>query len=311
MQRIEAANPWLAGLRHARIIEKANADILLGNGLGMLFVELTSRCNERCIHCYADSSPEREEMLPETLARQAIDQAFELGNPYIQFTGGDPLLHPELVELVGYARAKGGPGIEIYTNGLLLHASLLARLVPLSPRLCFSLYSCEAGVHDAITQVPGSHARTLAAIRRTQEAGLEVRIGIALMQQNEATLPATLDFLQHELGIGEESIRIDPVHGTGRGSGVEPARNVRIVPRTSPHNPAAENNGRSGKLAVAASGDIYPCIFSRRILLGNLNRASLPEMLQRLSHRKPAADRATMPDLGCHDCRIIATLLGA
>ncbi len=312
LKRIESTHPWLTGLQQARIVDKCDDSILLGTGLGMLFIELTSRCNEQCIHCYADSSPEREEMLPPALVKEMIDQACALGQPFIQFTGGDPLIHPDLIELVAYAHGKTIPGIEIYTNGLLLHAPLLKELVPFAPRLCFSLYSCDADTHDTITQVPGSMERTLTAIRRTQATGLEVRIGIALMQQNAATLPATVEFLHKKLGIDEQNIRIDPVHGTGRGSAVEPARDIRIEHTAPPHDSSFQHEqARTGKLAIAANGDIYPCIFSRNHLLGNLNEASLPEILQRLARRIPAKGSAPRPDLACHDCRMIATLLGA
>lgn len=305
-------HPWLRGLQAARPVTQADASALLGVGLGMLFIELTSRCNERCIHCYADSSPERQEMLPAALVRQAIDQAFELGRPFIQFTGGDPLIHPDLVELTAHAHSKAGPGIEIYTNGLLLQAPLLAELAPFAPRFCFSLYSSQPGVHDAITQVPGSLQRTLAAIRRAQAADMEIRIGIALMEENGATLQSTLDFLHHDLGILPEHIRIDPVHATGRGQQVRPAAGIRIAHQASPHNPAdPAANGRTGKLCVTANGDVHPCIFSRRILLGNLNRASLQEMLQHLSKRRPTHGQERPADLSCHDCRMIASLLGA
>jgi len=310
LKRIETAHPWLAGLADAKRVEHPDPATILGTGLGMLFVEVTNRCNERCIHCYADSSPERDDMLPAELVRKGIDEAFRLGRPYIQFTGGDPLIHPDLVELVSHAHKKQGPGIEIYTNGLLLHAPLLAALAPFAPRFCFSLYSCDAAVHDAITLVPGSLSRTLAAIRRTQERGLEVRIGIALMQDNADTLEETLRFLHEELGITPQHVRIDPVHATGRGGNVRSATGVAIVPGENPHAPATEGeHGRSGKLCIAANGDVYPCIFSRQILLGNLNTASLPDMLQQLPTGK--TDQTCLPDLGCHDCRMIALLLGA
>jgi len=318
LNRIEASNSWLIGLSKATQVESADGQLLLGDGLGMLFIEVTSRCNERCIHCYADSSPERNEFLSLNDIKSVLEQAKELGHPFIQFTGGDPLIHPDIVAATEHAHSLGLTDIEIYTNGLLLHAPLLAELSsPFKPRFCFSLYSHDEAVHDAITRVPGSLARTLSAIRRVQASGLEVRIGIALMQVNAESLPETLTFLNDEFNIPTHFIRIDPINTAGRGGDVAAAENIRIEHATAPHTPDLNNNHeqRLGKLCVDASGDVHPCIFSRNITLGNINNSSLKQMINHLNQSNataPSAKRwqACKAQLSCHDCRLIAYHLG-
>ena len=91
------------------------------DGFDTLFVELLGRCNERCVHCYADSAPTVEASLDRTVVMSVIDQAVEAGFRRIQFTGGDPLLCEFLPEAVARARAVGLRSIEIYTNGLALN----------------------------------------------------------------------------------------------------------------------------------------------------------------------------------------------
>ena len=317
LSRIEASHPWLAGLSTATNVESADSQLLLGNGLGMLFVEVTSRCNERCIHCYADSSPERNEFLSLNDIKSVLGQAKELGRPFIQFTGGDPLIHPDIVAATQHAYSLGLSDIEIYTNGLLLHAPLLAELSPFKPRFCFSLYSHDEAIHDAITRVPGSLQRTLSAIRRVQAAGLEVRIGIALMQANAESLPDTVAFLNDAFNIPSHFIRIDPINSAGRGGDVAAAEDIRIEHATAPHTPdvSGDNQQRLGKLCVDASGDVHPCIFSRNITLGNVYNATLKQMIEYLNQSTataPSAERwqTCKAQLSCHDCRLIAYHLG-
>jgi len=317
ISKIEKSNPWLLGLSTATQVESANSQLLLGDGLGMLFIEVTSRCNERCIHCYADSSPERNEFLSLNNIKYILEQAKELGHPFIQFTGGDPLIHPDIVAATEHAHTLGLSDIEIYTNGLLLHAPLLAELAPFKPRFCFSLYSHDERVHDTITRVPGSLARTLSAIRRVQAAGLEVRIGIALMQLNAESLPDTLAFLNNEFNIPSHFIRIDPINSAGRGSDVAAAENIRIEHATAPHTPDSNSHHeqRLGKLCVDANGDVHPCIFSRNITLGNIFNATFKQMIDQLNQSTataPSAKRwqACKAQLSCHDCRLIAYHLG-
>ncbi|HTE18377.1 MAG TPA: radical SAM protein, partial [Armatimonadota bacterium] len=95
------------------------------DGFDTLFLELLGRCNERCVHCYADSAPEVTGALDRDSVLAVIDQAAAAGFRRIQFTGGDPLLCEFLPEAVAHAAARGVPHIEIFTNGLALTPGLL------------------------------------------------------------------------------------------------------------------------------------------------------------------------------------------
>jgi radical SAM protein with 4Fe4S-binding SPASM domain len=292
--------------------------MILGASLGMLFIELTSRCNERCLHCYADSSPERNDFLTLATIKQVLEQGSKLGKPFIQFTGGDPLIHPDIVAATAYAHKLGLKHIEIFTNGLLLRPALLSELAVYTPRFCFSLYSHNASIHDAITCVPGSLDKTITAIRRVQAENLEVRIGIALMEKNADSLVDTMRFLQEELNIPPHFVRIDPINTTGRGANVQPAKHIHIQHTTTSHSNENQGNQnqRLGKLAVSADGNVHPCVFARDISLGNIHQHTLQEMLSSLSDnpkRNPSNTRwqACKKRLSCHDCRIIAYHLGA
>jgi len=286
----------------------------------MLFIELTARCNEYCLHCYAESGPERHETLSLAEVRSVLEQAKTFGNPSLQFTGGDPLLHPDIPAALHLARELDYQDIEIYTNGLVLNDRLLNRLLPFAPRFAFSFYSDKAAIHDRITRVPGSFKRTLAAICRTKNAGLDVRIGVSIMPENQGQEQRILRFLKNEAGLPPANIHFDTVNAVGRGD------SIKDKPESSGGNPdhysrEQESPSRTqetkwqGKLCVAASGNVYPCIFSRRNLLGNIRRQALTGILHQLDQRcLPAPSMARWKQcrqsLSCRDCQFISYALG-
>src|SRR5262245_139747 len=170
-----------AALQEARLQPLDRATLLRGSGYGQLFIELTARCNERCVHCYADSSPEREEALDEATVHAALADGRKLGFPRVQLTGGDPLISPLSAAAAAQASALGYQQVEIYTNRLGLAERLLAELAAQQVAFAFSFYSADPAIHDAITRTPGSQRRTLDAIARVQAAGLAARVSIIVM----------------------------------------------------------------------------------------------------------------------------------
>jgi radical SAM protein with 4Fe4S-binding SPASM domain len=308
---LERQHPELAGLSNASVVTNSLRQLLLGDGLGMLFVEVTAKCNERCIHCYADSSPERNEFLTLDEIKLALNQARELGRPNVQFTGGDPLIHKDLVPAVAHAAGLDFQGIEIYTNGLLLSDALLTMLAPYQPRMSFSVYADSAKVHDAITRVPGSWKRTIDAMRRTMAAGLQVRAGVVLMPENMECAGRMSNFLESELGMDARDVHFDPIKQTGRGRFMDDDTGIMVAPSHAPMS----GPQRRGKLCISADGNVYPCIFARHVRLGNIRAHTLEEILSGLDHRQaapPSSKRWQMcqKQLSCTDCQIIAYVIG-
>src|SRR5262249_50686297 len=94
-------------------------------GLSFLWLEITRCCNLTCVHCYADSSPqldlEGEMALADWL--NVIDEAVVLGCSRIQFIGGEPTLHPQLLTMIRHARTAGIASVEVFTNATSINDS--------------------------------------------------------------------------------------------------------------------------------------------------------------------------------------------
>ena len=144
--------------------------------------DLTYRCNERCIHCYLDHDDHGEMTTAEV--KDVLDQLAAAGTLFLTFSGGELLLRRDFFELLADARRLAFD-VKIKTNAILIKEDDAARIRDLAVRqVQISVYSDRPAVHDAITKVPGSLERTLAAIRFLVERGLKVTIANVLMQQN-------------------------------------------------------------------------------------------------------------------------------
>lgn len=165
------------------VIERAQA---LKLPLSVQF-DLTYRCNERCVHCYLDHDDHGE--LSTREVKGVLDQLAAAGTLFLIFSGGELLLRSDFFELLEYACALRFD-VKLKTNALLIREAEAARIRDLGVRqVQVSIYSHRAEVHDAITKVPGSLDRSIAAIRFLKAQGLRVLIANVLMRQNAGDYP--------------------------------------------------------------------------------------------------------------------------
>ena len=232
------------------------------NGLDLLWLELTTKCNLNCVHCYADSGSQVAQHNGLELRdwMEAMQQASQLGCGHITFIGGEPTLCPGLPDLLEYGRSLKLESIEVFTNGCTISNRLKEAFRRYAVDLAFSVYALDEKVHDAITRRAGSLVKTLSSIRWALDARLSVRVGIIEMEANAAMTKATTGALR-EMGVA--SVRVDHVRGIGRGLSKE----------NPPQSLINELCGRCGrnKLCLASTGQLFPCVFSRFHPVGSLD----------------------------------------
>lgn len=145
-------------------------------------IDLTWRCNERCIHCYLDHEDPAELTLAEL--RRLLDSLAASGVFFLTLSGGEIFLRKDLEQIVAHARACSFD-IKLKTNALLIGPEQAAWIQRHGVhQVQVSIYSHRAEVHDAITKVRGSLDRSLAAISRLHALGVRVVIACVLMRQN-------------------------------------------------------------------------------------------------------------------------------
>lgn len=142
-----------------------------------LFValELTYRCNHRCDFCYVDRDAADRE-LSESQWTNILAQLRAAGCTTVLVTGGEPLLHPACLAVLGRAK-RLGLLTRLYTNGSLVDPDVAAELGELNPlEVGITLYGADADTHDAYTRCPGSFARVVRGVRLLRDAGCRVRL---------------------------------------------------------------------------------------------------------------------------------------
>ncbi len=160
-------------------------------------LDLTYRCNERCVHCYLDHHDHGEMTTAEI--KNVLDQMAEAGVFYLTISGGEIMMRRDFFAILEHARARTF-SIKLKTNGILIDEKGADRIKSLGVEsIQVSIYSHRPEVHDAITKLPGSLAQSIEAIRRLRARGLRVIVANVLMTRNAQDYPGVQE-LARELG---------------------------------------------------------------------------------------------------------------
>ena len=222
------------------------------------WLEITPSCQLRCLHCYAGSRPGLGHgQMSVADWKDVMTSLVAHGTRFVQFIGGEPTIHPHFCELLGEA-GRLGLGIEVYSNLIGITARMWELFVRYQIRLATSFYSDMPAVHDAITMVDGSQQKTLTNMQKALALGLRVRVGIVRVSRVQ-DIAATKRLLI-ESGVEAERIGVDRTRGVGRGA------------QLLQEDPVSALCGKCirSRCAVTASGEVYPCIFSRSFSVGNV-----------------------------------------
>jgi len=185
---------------------------------------VTRRCNLHCAHCYTDSfDRDYEGELTTDDAKRVIDDLAAFGAPVILFTGGEPLLRPDLPELVNRAAGRD-IRVVISTNGTLLIHAVAQELKDLGVSYVGISIDGPATVHDRFRGKLGAYEEALQGVRNCQEVGLRVGLRVTLTKFSYPYLDDIFDLLDAEdipricfyhlayAGRGDRIVKYDLTH---------------------------------------------------------------------------------------------------
>lgn len=149
----------------------------------LLYVE--NRCHLKCDHCYeSEQSHPKEHSLSLDDYRRILDELAALGVIQLTFSGGEIFLRRDMLELIAEARQRRF-SVELFTTGTHIDEKKADRLAALQvSKVEVTLYSHLAETHDGFTRIPGSHARTVRALRLLRERGVRTALKANLMTFN-------------------------------------------------------------------------------------------------------------------------------
>lgn len=191
-----------------RLIRKATAERIPYSGT----MELTSRCNLNCAHCYinlpAGDRDARSRELSKDQFKDIIDQAAEYGLLWLLFTGGEIFLREDFLQIYEYAKRKGIL-ITLFTNGTLITpeiADFLGEWRPL--RVEITLYGMTQETYEKVTQVPGSFERCRRGIELLVDRKVPLKLKTTVLTLNQHELWEMKRFAEELVG---PPFRYDPM----------------------------------------------------------------------------------------------------
>jgi len=187
-----------------------------------------------------------------------VDDAKGLGASMVQFIGGEPTMHPHFSSILRHA-VHAGIEVEVYTNLVHVTDEVWELLTAPKVSLAFSYYSKDATQHNAVT-MRNSHSATRRNAAKAVSLGIPIRAGV--IDAGAGQVNGAKEDLRT---LGITRIGVDRIRAIGRGGG----------------NDISELCGRCGQgvAAISPNGDVWPCVFSRWMTVGNVLTNSLAEIM--------------------------------
>jgi len=284
-------------------------------------LDLTYRCNERCVHCYLDHDDHGEMTTAEI--KDLLGQLADSGVFFLVLSGGEIMMRRDFFEILEHARALMF-SVKLKTNAVMIRASDAERMRALSvDSVQISVYSHRAEVHDAITKLPGSLKRSLDGARLLRSHGVKVVFANVLMRGNaedyrgvqalaaELGAQFTLDPTITPMMDGDRSVLALNIDSTALQAVFRDATLVGEVDEfcAPPAGPMDEKDAFDSLPCSAAHnacyvspyGDVYPCV-QFPLPSGNVRRQKF-EDIWRNSAQLNEVRTITLGDLqGCSEC---------
>ena len=178
----------------------------------------TNACNMYCDHCYRDAGCKAEEELSTAEAKTLLEQIARAGFKIMIFSGGEPLMRPDIVELVAYAASLGLRPV-FGTNGTLITLEMAQKLKAAGAMgMGISLDSMDREKHNKFRKFPGAWEGAVQGMRNCRAAGLPFQIHTTVMEWNNHELEALTDFAVAEGAVAHHFFFLVP---TGRAKTIE------------------------------------------------------------------------------------------
>lgn len=168
-------------------------------------IEVTRRCNNRCVHCYNNLPARDKAALSKELTTQEhcriLDQIAAAGGLWLLFTGGEIFLRDDFIDIYAYAKRKGFL-VTLFTNATLITPDIADHLVKYKPfSIEVTLYGTSRDTYEKVTGVPGSFDRCMQGIHLLQERNLPLKLKTMVIEPNKDDLGEMKRYVEQELGL--------------------------------------------------------------------------------------------------------------
>lgn len=291
-------------------------------------IEFNRSCNFRCLYCYAsDNSHDRDELRKEEFF-DLINQAKDLGARKMIILGGEPMLYPDIMEMIRYIRDKHME-VELFTNGTNITREKAQELYDAGVRVVLKMNTFDEKLQDTLSGRKGAYAQIHGALRNLKEAGYPsedhpMGVSTIICQQNIEELPRMWEWLRDQ-NILPYFEMITPQGGAKEHNMLEVDsrrveeffRRISKIDRTKyghhwdPKPPlvGGECLRHQFSCAVNSEGYVQPCV-GVTIPIGNVRKQKLKDILRDSEVVQDLKNYRTMIKGPCGDCDKLESCYG-
>lgn len=264
-----------------------------------LHIEITSKCNERCVHCYIPHENKLSHIDPK-LFYDVLKQCKDMKLLHLTLSGGEPMLHKNFCDFLKKCREYDF-SVNILSNLTLLNDNILEEMKA-NPLLGVqvSLYSMNPAIHDEITQMKGSFNKTKNAILKLIENDIPLQISCPIMTLNKnCYVDVTKWAEKHKIQVGDDYVIIARYDHTTNNLNYRLSINeVKEVinDKVAAHpkyldqiemEAVKKRNATSNdfvcsvcnsSICIAENGNVYPCAGWQSYVVGNVKETPLHDI---------------------------------
>lgn len=186
--------------------------------LNQIYFYLTEGCNLKCRHCWISPKYQAEGRSYPTLSfplfKSIIDQGKKLGLQRVKLTGGEPILHPHIMEILDYIKAQELE-ITVETNGTLCTKEVAKAIATCkNPFVSVSIDGPDAATHEWVRGVPGCFNATMEGLKNLVDSGVKPQVIMSIMRRNYKQMRSVVSLAE---SIGAGSVKFNIVTPVARG----------------------------------------------------------------------------------------------
>jgi SynChlorMet cassette radical SAM/SPASM protein ScmF len=187
-------------------------------GLNQVYFYLTEGCNLRCRHCWIAPNYQAGTLASPSLDlglfRSVVEQAKPLGLSGVKLTGGEPLLHPRISEILDFL-SREDVRVSMETNGVLCTAERAGEIARCKePFVAVSMDGADARTHEWVRGKKGCFGAALDGIRNLVAKGLQPQLIMTVMRRNREQVEGVVRLAE---SLGASSVKFNIVQPTARG----------------------------------------------------------------------------------------------
>lgn len=167
---------------------------------------ITGECNLRCFHCRNFNKKNHINELSTAEIKSSLNEIASYGVEEISFSGGEPFMRNDFLDIVHYTAGLGFKSVSVGTNGTLINRDIAKQLKRANMNVFVSIDGDVAEIHDSMRGIKGAFDQAIHGIKLFQEEGIDPLVLTTATKLNIERIPQIIQLME-ELGVKKHSVQ--------------------------------------------------------------------------------------------------------